>query len=145
MPHMPYKGTAPVILDLLNNTISVAFTDIAGPIPQIRAGKLLALGVTGSGRGPALPDLPTLTEQGYKFDANGWFGIFAPAGTPPAIVRRLNEEINRVLATEPMRQQFAAQNMATPPIKTVEQFAATVKSDIELWQSLGRTAKLQID
>ncbi len=68
-----------------------------------------------------------------------------PPGTPPAIVRRLNEEINRVLATEPMRQQFAAQNMATPPIKTVEQFAATVKSDIELWQSLGRTAKLQID
>lgn len=145
MPHLPYKGTAPVILDLLNNTISVAFTDIAGPIPHIRAGKLVALGVTGSGRGPALPDLPTLTEQGYKFDANGWFGIFAPAGTSPAIVRRLNEEINRVLATEPMRQQFATQNMAPPPIKTVEQFAATVKSDIALWQSLGRTAKLQVD
>ena len=96
-------------------------------------------------RGPALSDIPTMTEQGYKFDANGWYGIFAPAGTPAAVVRRLNEEINRILATEPMRQQFASQNMLTPPIKTVEQFAATVKTDVELWQALGRAANLRID
>ena len=145
MPHIPYKSTSFVVTDVLANTISVAFTDIASPIPHIRAGKLTALGATGSGRGPALSDIPTMTEQGYKFDANGWYGIFAPAGTPAAVVRRLNEEINRILATEPMRQQFASQNMLTPPIKTVEQFAATVKTDVELWQALGRAAKLQID
>lgn len=137
-------ATGKVVQCAIGECDALAF--IATGVPVKACHQFLRLdAVHPSGRGPALPDLPTLTEQGYKFDANGWFGIFAPAGTPPAIVRRLNEEINRVLATEPMRQQFAAQNMATPPIKTVEQFAATVKSDIELWQSLGRTAKLQID
>lgn len=145
MPHLPYKGTSPVVADLLGNTISVAFTDIASPIPNIKAGKLIAIGAAGSRRGPALPDVPTLTEQGYKFDADGWYGVFAPAGTPPAIVHRLNQEINRILATEAMHQQFASQNMMTPPIKTVEQFAATVKSDSEMMQSLARAAKLKID
>ncbi|MDP2443759.1 MAG: tripartite tricarboxylate transporter substrate binding protein [Rhodoferax sp.] len=145
MPHVPYKGTSPVVADLLGNTISVAFTDIASPIPNIKAGKLIAIGAAGSGRGPALPDVPTLTEQGYKFDADGWYGVFAPAGTPPAIVHRLNQEINRILATEAMQQQFASKNMMAPPIKTVEQFAATVKSDSEMMQSLARAVKLKID
>lgn len=145
MPHLPYKGTAPVVLDLLTNTISVAFTDIASPIPQIRAGKLVAIGATGSGRGPALPDLPTLTEQGYKFDVDGWYGIFATAGTPPAIVNRLNQEIGRILSTDEMRRKFAEQNMLIPPHKNAAQFASTVKSDTELWQSLAKVAKLKID
>jgi tripartite-type tricarboxylate transporter receptor subunit TctC len=145
MPHIPYKGTSPVVTDLLANTISVAFTDIASPIPHIRAGKLVAIGATGSGRGPALPELPTLTEQGYKFDADGWYGIFSRAGTPPAIVNRLNQEIGHILSTDEMRQSFHQQNMSIPPHKNAAQFAATVKTDIELWQSLAKAAKLKID
>jgi tripartite-type tricarboxylate transporter receptor subunit TctC len=145
MPHLPYKGTAPVVLDLLTNTISVAFTDIASPIPHVRAGKLVAIGATGSRRGPALPDLLTLTEQGYKFDVDGWFGVFVPAGTPPAVVNRLNQEIGRILATDEIRRRFAEQNMLIPPHENAAQFAATVKSDTELWQSLAKVAKLRID
>lgn len=145
MPHIPYKGTAAEVNDLLGGVISVAFTDIASPIPHIRAGKLVAMGATGSGRGPALPDVPTLTEQGYKFDADGWYGVFAPAGTPPAIVKRMNDEINKILASAEMRERFASQNMLSPPIKNVEQFAATVKSDIEMWQALAKAIKLKID
>jgi tripartite-type tricarboxylate transporter receptor subunit TctC len=145
MPHVPYKGTAAVVNDLLAGNLKIAFTDIASPIPHIRAGKLLAIGATGSGRGPALPEVPTVSEQGYKFDADGWYGVFAPAGTPMPIVRRMNEEINKILATDEMRQKFMSQNMLTPPIKTAEQFAATVKSDVEMWQALAKAVKLKVE
>ena len=145
MPHIPFKGSAALINDMMGNTISVGFADIASPVPHVRAGRLVALGVTGSRRAPALPDLPTVAEQGYKFDADGWYGIFAPAGTPMDIVRRMNAEINKLLATEDMRQKFIAQNMPAPPIKSAEQFAATVRSDIALWQGLAKGINLKAD
>ena len=145
MSHVPYKGTAAVVNDLLGDNIKVAFTDIASPVPHIRSGKLVPLGATGSGRGPALPEVPTVSEQGYKFDADGWYGVFAPAGTPMPMVRRMNEEINKILAADEMRQRFAAQNMLAPATKNADQFAATVKSDIELWQALAKAIKLKIE
>ena len=145
MPHVPYKTTAQEIIDLMANNLAVGFTDIASPIPHIRAGKLTALGVTGSARGPALPELPTLTEQGFKFDSDGWFGIFAPAGTPPAIVARLNQEIGKAVGMEDTRKKFAVQNMSVPPHKNAAQFAATVKADMDIWQPLARKANLKID
>jgi len=145
MSHVPYKGTAAVVNDMLGGNLKIAFTDIASPIPHIRAGKLVAIGATGSGRGPALPDVPTVSEQGYKFSADGWYGVFAPGGTPMPIVRRMNEEINKILATEEMKQKFMQQNMLTPPIKSADQFAATVRSDVEMWQALAKSAKLKIE
>lgn len=145
MPHVPYKTTAQEITDLLSDNIQVAFTDVVSPISHIRAGRLVALGVSGSVRGPGLPEVPTLSEQGFKFDTDGWFGIFAPAKTPAAIVDRLNAEIGKVLATDDMQQRFRQQNMALPPFKNPQQFAATVQSDLKLWQSLARQAKLGID
>jgi tripartite-type tricarboxylate transporter receptor subunit TctC len=145
MPHVPYKGTAAVVNDLLGGNLKIAFTDIASPIPHIRAGKLVAIGATGSGRGPALQDVPTVSEQGYKFNADGWYGVFAPGGTPMPVVRRMNEEINKILATDEMKQKFMQQNMLTPPIKSAEQFAATVRSDLEMWQALAKSAKLKIE
>jgi tripartite-type tricarboxylate transporter receptor subunit TctC len=145
MPHIPYRGTAGVVTDLLSNNISVAFTDIASPVPHIRAGKLIAIAATGSARGPALPDVPTVSEQGYQFDTDGWYGVFAPAGTPPAIAQRMNEEINRILATEEMKQKFRAQNMLIPAAKSTVQFAGTVKADIDTWQSIAKRINLKID
>ena len=145
MEHVPFKGVAPLVTDLLGNNISVGFTDIASPVPHIRAGKLNALGCTGSARGPALPEVTTLYEQGFRFDMNGWYGVFAPAGTPGEIVQRLNQEINRILATDDVIQKFALQNMAKPPIKSVEQFATTVKTDVAVWQNLAKVAKLRVD
>lgn len=145
MPHIPYKGVLPALTDLLANNITVGFLDIASPVPHIKAGRLLALGCTGSSRGPALPELPTLTEQGFKFDTDGWYGVFAPAGTPQAVINRMNQEINRLLATDEVIQKFATNNMPKPPIKTAEQFAATVKKDVETWQALAKVARLTID
>jgi tripartite-type tricarboxylate transporter receptor subunit TctC len=145
MPHVPYKGAAQVVTDVLANNIGVAFADIASPVPHIRSNRLVALGCTGSARGPALPEVPTLTEQGYRFNVDGWYGVFVPAGTPREIVQRLNQEINRILATDEVVQKFAAQNMARPPIRSADQFAATVRQDIETWQNLAKVAKLKID
>lgn len=145
MPHVPYKTTAQELMDLLSGNLSVAFTDIGSPIPYIRSGKLVALGATGSARGPALPDLPTLSEQGYQFDSDGWFGIFTTAGTPPSNVTRLNQEIGKIVSMEETRKRFAMQNMGVPPHKNAAEFAATVKSDIEFWQSLAKRANLKID
>ncbi|MNV99986.1 Tripartite tricarboxylate transporter family receptor [compost metagenome] len=76
---------------------------------------------------------------------NGWYGVFAPANTPTEIVQRLNQEINRILATDDVIQKFALQNMAKPPIKSVEQFATTVKQDVAIWQNLAKVAKLRVD
>ncbi|MBW8715786.1 MAG: tripartite tricarboxylate transporter substrate binding protein [Variovorax paradoxus] len=143
--HVPYKGVSPLLSDLLGNSIGVGFVDIASPVPHIRSGKLRALGCTGSARGPALPDVPTLTEQGYRFDADGWYGVFAPAGTPREVVLRLNQEINRILSADEIVQKFAAQNMPRPPVKDADQFAATVRRDLAAWQSLAKVARLRLD
>lgn len=143
--HIPYKTTAQEVTDLIAGTLPVAFTDISSPIPHINAGKITALGVSGSARAPALPNLPTLSEQGFKFDADGWFGIFAPAGTPPDIVARLNEEIGKILATGEVRQKFAALNMTLPAHKSAPQFATTVKNDIAGWQRMAKDVNLKMD
>ncbi len=145
MPHVPYKGTSVELGDLLANNISVGFMDIASPIPHIRSGKLVALGATGSARGPALPEVATLTEQGYKFDADGWYGVFLPAKTNPNVIERLNAEFGRALSSNEIKKKFAEQNMLIPAHKSPVQFSKTVTADIELWQQLAKVAKLKVD
>ncbi|MFS8978601.1 tripartite tricarboxylate transporter substrate binding protein [Cupriavidus necator] len=145
MQHVPYKGSAQLVTDLLSKNMLLGFTDIASPVPHIRSGKLVALACTGAARGPALPEVPTLTEQSYPFNKEGWYGLFAPAGTPPEIVQRLNAEINRILAKDDVIQKYAQQNMPPPAKKTVAQFAATVRDDVTVWQGLAKVAGLQID
>jgi tripartite-type tricarboxylate transporter receptor subunit TctC len=145
MQHVPYKGSAQLVTDLLSKNMLLGFTDIASPVPHIRSGKLVALACTGTARGPALPEVPTLAEQGYPFNKEGWYGVFAPVGTPPDIVQRLNAEINRILANDDVVQKYAQQNMPRPVTKTVAQFAATVREDVTAWQKLAKQAGLQID
>ncbi len=143
--HIPYKTTAQEITDLIAGTLPVAFTDISSPIPHINAGKLSALGVSGSVRAPALPKLLTLSEQGFTFDSDGWFGIFAPAGTPPAIVTRLNQEIGKILALPDIKQKFAAQNMTLAGHQSAEEFTANVYKDIDAWQGMAKSVNLKMD
>ncbi|MGN5479314.1 Bug family tripartite tricarboxylate transporter substrate binding protein [Cupriavidus basilensis] len=145
MQHIPFKGSAQLVTDLLSKNMLVGFTDIASPVPHIRSGKLVALGCTGSTRGPALPEVPTLSEQGYRFDKDGWYGVFAPAGTPAPVVQRLNQEINRILTTDDVVQKFAQQNMPRPATPTASQFAAIVREDVSAWQGLAKVANLRID
>lgn len=143
MPHVPYKTLSTEVTDLIGNNISVGFTDIASPIPHMRNGKLVGLGQTGSQRWPATQDLPTLSEQGYKFEADGWYGVFAPAGTPTEIIDRLNAEINRLQKTDEVRQKMEGQNMIVPASRSAKQFAASIKKDAAIWQGLANTTDLK--
>jgi tripartite-type tricarboxylate transporter receptor subunit TctC len=103
----------------------------------------VGLGQTGSQRWPATQDLPTLSEQGYKFEADGWYGLFAPAGTPTEIIDRLNDEINRLQASDEVRQKIEGQNMIVPASRSAKQFAASIKKDSAIWQGLANTTDLK--
>ncbi|MGH8784181.1 MAG: Bug family tripartite tricarboxylate transporter substrate binding protein [Cupriavidus necator] len=143
--HVPYKSMGQVLTDLQGGTLKIAFVDAASPLPLIKAGRLVPLGITGSHRAPALPAVPTMQEQGYNLGADGWYGLFAPAGTPQAVVQRLNAEINRILAAPGVFPVFANWNMSTPPIKTPAEFAQTIREDIEQWRAIARTAQVTLD
>jgi len=143
MPHVPYKTLTSEVTDLIGNNISVGFTDIASPVQHMRVGRLVGLGQTGSQRWPATKDLPTLSEQGYKFEADGWYGVFAPAGTPPEIIDRLNAEINRSQQTPAVREKIETQNMIVPASASAKQFTASIKRDAAIWQGLARTTDLK--
>lgn len=143
MSHVPYKTLVSEVTDLIANNISVGFTDIQSPIPHMRTGRLVGLGQTGSQRWPATQDLPTLSEQGYKFEADGWYGLFAPAGTPAEIIDRLNDEINRLQQTDEVRQKIEGQNMIVPASRSAKQFAASIKKDAAIWQGLAIKADLK--
>lgn len=141
--HVPYKTTPQILTDLVGGNIKIAFVDSTTSLPHIRSGRIRPLVCSGTRRGPGLPDLPTMTESGYKFDVDAWYSVFAPAGTPMAAVRRINEEVNRVLASPEMRARFTTLNMSEPPIKTVEQFAQTVRDDIAAWGAVIKAANVK--
>ena len=143
MPHVPYKSLVNEVTDLISNNISVGFTDIQSPIQHLRSGRLVGLGQTGSQRWPATQELPTLSEQGYKFEADGWYGVFAPAGTPVEIIDRLNAEITRVQNTDEVRQKFEEQNMVVSKSHSAGAFAASMKTDAAIWQGLAKTTDLK--
>ena len=143
--HIPYKSVPFILTDLLGGSIKVAFVDSTTSLPHIRNGKLRPLVGSGTKRGPALPDLPTMTEAGYKFDVDAWYGMFAPAGTPMGVVQRVNQEVNRVLASPEMRARFTALNQAEPPVKSVEQFAQTVRDDIAAWGAVIKAADVKAE
>ena len=106
--HVPYRGAAPAMQDLLGGQLDFMFDPGIG-LQHVKAGKLKLLGVGSAKRSPLFPDVPTLDEVGLKnFDADTWFGFYAPAGTPPAVVSRLNQEINKILATQPVKDRIMA-------------------------------------
>ena len=110
MTHVPYKGSAPALQDLIAGQVQLMFDNLPPSLPQIKAGKLRALAVTSAARAPALPDVPTVAEAGLPgFEASSWFGLLAPAGTPPAIVAKLNAEIAKWLATPEAKEKLAKQ------------------------------------
>ncbi|TFZ04472.1 Bug family tripartite tricarboxylate transporter substrate binding protein [Ramlibacter rhizophilus] len=143
MTHVPYKTLVSEVTDLIGGNLSVGFTDIQSPLPHIRGGRLVALGQTGSQRWPATQDLPTLSEQGYKFEADGWYGVFAPAGTPQPVIDRLADEINRLQRTDAVRQRIEGQNMIVPPARTAAQYAESIKKDAAIWQGLAKNVNLK--
>lgn len=129
MVHVPYKGSAPAMTDLVGGHINLMFDNIVTALPSAKSGKVRALAVTGARRSAAAPDLPTVAEGGVSgYEVVGWFGFAAPAGTPPDIVRKLNAEINRALAMPDVRDRIVSAG-ADPMNMSPEAFAAFIRSD----------------
>jgi tripartite-type tricarboxylate transporter receptor subunit TctC len=136
MVHVPYKGSALAMTDLLSGQVSMLFVDIPTALQHIRSGKLHPLGVTSAERAPALPDLPTIAEQGMAgFDVRAWYGVLAPAGTPKEIVDRLNAEIMKILAQSEVKERLAAIGMEAMTI-TAEQSGVFIRNDIARWAKI---------
>ncbi|MEM5275255.1 tripartite tricarboxylate transporter substrate binding protein [Cupriavidus taiwanensis] len=143
MQHVPYKGAAPAMTDLLAAQVELMFDNLPSALAQIRAGKVRALAVTSPQRSPVLPDVPTVQESGLPgYVVNSWFGLLAPAGTPPQIVARLQQAAAGVLA-EPAVRQRIEQLGAMPGGDTPAAFAAILRADHEKWSRVIRQAGIQ--
>jgi tripartite-type tricarboxylate transporter receptor subunit TctC len=142
---VPYKGSGPATLDVLAGNVPLAVVDLPSALQHIRAGKLTAFAVTSPQRLPQLPDVPTVAEAGLPgYDSTGWFGVVAPAGTPPAIVQRLNAEITAALNDEQIKTSM--RNLGVEPAPTrPEAFEAYIRSETSKWAKVIRQAGIKID
>ena len=145
MTHVPYKGSAPALQDLIGGQVQLMFDNLPPSLPQIKAGKLRALAVTSLARAPALPDVPTMAEAGLPgYEASSWFGVLAPAGTPPAIVTKLNAEIARWLATPEAKEKLSKQG-ANAAGGTPEDFAKHIAAETAKWAKVVKDSGAKID
>lgn len=143
--HVPYRGSGPLTTDLLGGQVVMSFDTLTPVLPHIQAGKLTALAVTTAKRASALPDTPTLEEAGLKdFDIGTWFGVLAPAGTPEAIVERLNKEINNILA-QPEFQNRMRQQGAEPMMGSPADFAKRIDEETKKFAALVKEANVKIE
>ena len=143
--HVPYKGSAPTLQDLIGGQIQVVIDNIPPYLPQVQAGKIRALAVTTAKRSPAAPDLPTMEEAGLKgYDASSWFGLFAPAGTPRDVVTKISVESQRILNLPDVRERLLGLG-AQPVGGTPEEFARFVQSEIAKWAGVIRAANIKLD
>ena len=146
MEHVPYKGTGAVMPDLLSGRVPMMFENVAVMTPHVRSGKLRALGVSSAKRTPLLPDVPTVAETGMGlegFEVIGWFGLYAPAGTPADVVRRLNAEANALIVQPAMVQKFAELG-AEPLGGSPEALAAFLKNEQDKWGKVIRDLGIKL-
>jgi tripartite-type tricarboxylate transporter receptor subunit TctC len=145
MQHVPYKGSALALQDLVGGQVQVMFDNLPSSLAFIKAGKLRALAVTSATRAPALPDVPTVAEAGVPgFEATSWFGLLAPAGTPPAIIARLNAEANRWLASPDAKDKLLAQG-ANAAGGSPDDFARFIASETTKWAKVVKDSGAKVD
>jgi tripartite-type tricarboxylate transporter receptor subunit TctC len=145
MLHVPYKGIGPAFTDLMGGTLQMALPSLASMIPHLRSGRMRALATTGAQRSPLAPDLPTVAEAGlpgFRFEV--WWGLLGPARMPPAVLKRLNEELNAVLSLPDVRETMAREG-AGPQTSTPEEFRSLIRSDIARWSQLIKDANIQLE
>ena len=140
MQHVPYKGSGQAVVDLVGGQVQAMVSGMSSVMPHIKAGRLRPLAVTGSQRSPAVPDLPTIAESGFpRFEATAWYGVLAPAGTPPAIVTRLHDEIVRALKMPAVRERLEYVGFEIVG-GTPAAFGAYIKSEIKKWAPVVKAA-----
>jgi tripartite-type tricarboxylate transporter receptor subunit TctC len=144
MTHVPYKGNVPAITDLLAGQTSLLFATMPTVLPHAKAGKLRALATIGGVRSAAAPELPTIGESLSGFEVNNWIGLFAPAGTPPDIVKRWNAEVMRIMQSQDIQARLPNEGARFSP-NTPEQFAAFVKGEIAKWAPVVKASGARVD
>jgi tripartite-type tricarboxylate transporter receptor subunit TctC len=145
MTHVPYKGSAPALIDLAGGQVSAMFDTMLSAMPQVKAGRLRALAVTSATRSTAAPELPTVAEAALPgYEAVAWNGLLAPKGTPPQIVALLNRTVNEVLSEGELRQRFAADG-ADVGGGSAGEFATHIRTEIDKWRKVVQTASVKLD
>ncbi|MDB5810045.1 MAG: hypothetical protein JWN94_2167 [Betaproteobacteria bacterium] len=145
MVHVPYKGGAPAMLDLMAGNVQIIFSTVSTAIGQIKGGKIRALGMTGVKRFVLMPELPTIAEAGVPgFAVNNWYGIFVPAGTSKEIVARLNTEVVKALHMPDAKQRLLESGIEATP-STPEQFAAYIQSETKKWAKVVKDANVKVE
>jgi tripartite-type tricarboxylate transporter receptor subunit TctC len=143
--HVPYRGISPALTDLLGGQTQVVFPGLAAALPNIKAGKLHPIAITGAQRHPLMPNVPTLAELGFKgFDGVQWYGIVGPAKMPPALVKRLNAEINKLIIAPDLKEKLSGEALEPMPMSP-EQFGEYMKNDIAKWEKLVKARKIEIN
>ena len=143
--HIPYRGNAPAIADLIGGQTQLTFATLPTAIPHVRAGKLKGIAVIGNARSAAAPQLPTIAESGVPgFAVNNWIGLFAPAGTPPEIVRRFNTEVMRIMQLPEVKRRMEVEGERHTP-NTPEQFAQFVRDETGKWSKVVKDAGLKAE
>tara|TARA_B100001105_G_scaffold126151_1_gene101072 strand:+ start:1571 stop:2554 length:984 start_codon:yes stop_codon:yes gene_type:complete len=143
--HVPYKGSAPAIQDVMGGQVPMSFETALVALPQIKAGKVKALAVTSAKRSAVLPDVPTMQEAGIAgFDVASWQALYAPAGTPPAIVNKLNAELAKIIAQPDMKARMDGLGLEYSP-NTAEQFAAFQRTEQAKWAKIVKDGNVKVD
>jgi tripartite-type tricarboxylate transporter receptor subunit TctC len=145
MTHVPYKGTAPALQDLVSGQVSVSVQPVINAVPNAKAGRIRLLAVTGPERSPLAPEVPTMMEAGVpQYNVVAWYGVHAPSKTPRSIIDTLNKEMVRALTVPEMRERILSQGMQPAP-NTPDQFAAFVKSEVTRWTKVIADAGIKAD
>jgi tripartite-type tricarboxylate transporter receptor subunit TctC len=145
MQHIPYKGSGPAITDLIGGQVNLMFDSLPSSMPHIKSGRIIAIAVTTKKRSSALPDVPTVAESGVPgFDVSTWYGIWAPAATPPAIVRRVSSDIAAVVRMPEVRARLAELG-AEPVGNTPEEFTAYNRSELAKWAKIVKDSGAKVD
>jgi tripartite-type tricarboxylate transporter receptor subunit TctC len=145
LQHVPYKGSSPALTDVVSGQVVAFIGNMPPTVPLIKAGKLRALAVTTTSRSALMPELPTIAKAGLPgFETVAWFGVLAPAGTPPEIVNRLSAEIAKIAKSPEMRERLVAMG-AEPVGGTPEAFKAVIDRDIAKWKPLAQKVGIKID
>lgn len=143
--HIPYRGSAPALTDLMGGQIDMMFDNLPASLPHIKSGRVKALAVTTKQRSDSAPELPTMDEAGVPgFESQGWFSLLAPAGTPPAILQKINSEVNKILATDDFKQRLANVG-AQPKGGSIADFRQLLASETQRWSKVIEFADIKVE